>query len=98
MLTEESIEDAEWSGRLGTMQTNENITRVASVLKDNRRASCRMIAKSMEYPKTIVYRILSGDLKIQKLCARFVPHALALTAERGEQRLVHAKDLIPILS
>ncbi len=33
----ESIKDAEQSGRPGTKKTNENIARVAAVLKDNYR-------------------------------------------------------------
>ncbi len=50
-----------------------------------------MIAESMEIPQTIIHRILSDDLKKQKLWARFVPHAL--TAEQQEQRAFHTKDL-----
>ncbi len=50
---EESTEDAEWSGRPGTMKTNENIARVAAVLKDNCHASCRMIAESTGYQKPL---------------------------------------------
>ncbi len=49
MVYEEPTEDAEWSGRLGTMKTNENIARVTAVLKDDRRASCRMIVESTRY-------------------------------------------------
>ncbi len=60
---EESIDDTERSGRPGTLKTNENITRAAVVLKDNRHASCRMIAENMRIPKTIVHCILSDDLK-----------------------------------
>ncbi len=32
---EESIEDAEWSSRLGTMKMNKNMARLAAVLKDD---------------------------------------------------------------
>ncbi len=93
---EESIEAPEWSGRPGTQQMNENIAWVAAVLKDNSRASCCMIVENTGILKTIIHHILSDDLKKQKLCARFVPHAL--TAEQREQHVVHAKDLtIPVL-
>ncbi len=80
MAGEESIENAEWSERLETTKTNENITRVTAVLKDNHRASCRMIVESLGILKTIVHHILSDDLKKQKLCAQFVSHAM--TAEQ----------------
>ncbi len=46
---EESIEDAEQRGTLGTSKTNKNIARVAAVLKDDCHASCRMIAESTGY-------------------------------------------------
>ncbi len=61
--SDESIEDAEWSRRPETMKMNENIARVAAVLKDDHCTSCRMIVKSAGIPKTIVHRILSDDLK-----------------------------------
>ncbi len=48
---EESIEDAEQRGRLGTTKTNKNIARVAAVLKDDCRATCRMIEESTGYQK-----------------------------------------------
>ncbi len=60
---EESIEVPEQSGGPGIAETNEDIARVATVLKNNRRASCRMRAESTRILKTIVHRILSDDLK-----------------------------------
>ncbi len=49
---EESIEDAERSGRLKPTKMNENIAQVATVLEDDHRTSCRMIAESTGYQKT----------------------------------------------
>ncbi len=45
----ELIEDAEWSGRLGTMKMNKNIARVGAVLKDDNRAGCRMINRKPSF-------------------------------------------------
>ncbi len=50
---EELIEDTDQSGKLGTTKMNENITRVAAVLKDNRHATCSMIAESTVYGKLL---------------------------------------------
>jgi hypothetical protein len=36
----------------------------------------RMIAESLNIPKTVVLRILKVDLGKRKLCARFLPHSL----------------------
>ncbi len=88
---EETIGDAEQSGRLETAKMNENSARVAAVLKDDHRASCRLIKESTGGTKNIVHLILSDDLKKRKLCVRFAPYAL--TVEQREQRIVHAKDL-----
>ncbi len=46
---------------------------------------CADSAEWTRIPKTIVQQILRDDLQKQKLCVRFVPHAL--TAEQKEQRL-----------
>ncbi len=64
VVGKESIADPERSSRPGTMKMNENIARVAAVLKDNRCGSCRMTAESTYgILKTIIHRILSDDLK-----------------------------------
>ncbi len=97
LVGEESIEDAEQSGRLETMKTNENITRVTTVLKDDQRASCRVIVESTGYQKPSFTAFCLMIWKKWKLCARFVPHVL--TAEQWELCIIQAKDLtIPVLS
>ncbi len=64
---------------------HENIARVADILKEDRRSSCRLIAEWTGTPKTIVQQILHEDLQKRKLCVWFVMHTL--TAEQKEQRL-----------
>ncbi len=51
VVGEESTEDAERSRRPGTTKTNENISPMASVLKDDHRASCTMRVESTRYQK-----------------------------------------------
>jgi len=55
-----------------------NIAAVANLVKNNRRIASRMIAESLNFPKTVVLRILKEDLGKKKLCAAFVPHSLIL--------------------
>ncbi len=50
---EKSNEDTEWSRRQGTTRTNENITRVGAVLKDDCRATCRKIVENTGYQKKL---------------------------------------------
>jgi hypothetical protein len=59
--------------------------------KDRRFAS-RMIAESLNIPKTIVLLILKDDLGKRKLCARFVPHSLS--SEQREDRVTSCQDII----
>jgi len=51
-----------------------------------------MIAEPLNIPKTVVLRILKGDLGKRKLCASFVPHSL--THERREDRVTSCQDII----
>jgi hypothetical protein len=56
-------------------QTEVNTAAFAADLVKNDHQS-RMIAESLNIPKTVVLRILKEDLGKRKLCASFVPHSL----------------------
>ena len=88
----ELVEDDERGGRPKSTQTEVNIAVVADFVKNDRRIASRMIAESLNIPKTVVLRILKGDLGKRKLCARFVPHCL--TPEQREDRFISCQDII----
>ena len=73
-------------------RTEVNIAAVADLVKNGRRIATRMIAESLNIPKTVVLRILSQDLGKRKLCAGFV--ACALTPEQREDRVTSCQDII----
>jgi hypothetical protein len=52
----------------------------------------RMIAESLNVPKTAVLQILKEDLGKRKLYARFVPQSL--TPEQREDRVTSCQDII----
>ena len=54
-----------------------------------------MIAESLNFPKTVVLRILKEDFRKRKLCARFVPHSL--TPEQKEDRVISFQDIIAMV-
>ena len=85
-------EDDERGGRPKSTRTELNIVAVADVVKNDRRIASRMIAESLNIPKTVVLRILKEDLGKRKLCARFVPHSL--TPEQREDRVTSCQDII----
>jgi hypothetical protein len=62
------------------------------LVKNGRWIASRMIAESLNIPKTVVLRILKEDLGKTKLCARCVPHSL--TPEQREGRVTSCQDII----
>ena len=88
----ELVEDDERGGRPKSTRTEINITVVADLAKNDRRIATRMIAESLNIPKTVALRILIEDLGKGKLCARFVPHSL--TTEQREDRVTSYQDII----
>jgi hypothetical protein len=85
-------EDDERGGRPKSTRTEVHITAVADLVKNDRRIAPRMVAESLNIPKTVVLRILKEDLGKRKLCARFFPHSL--TPEQREVRLTSCQDII----
>jgi hypothetical protein len=73
-------------------RTEVNIAAVAGLVKNDRRIASRMIAESLNIPKTVVLRILKEDLGKRKLCAPFVPQCL--TREQREDRVTFCQDII----
>jgi hypothetical protein len=88
----ELIEDDERGCRRKSTRTEVNIAAVADLVKNDRRIASRMIAESLNAPKTVVIWILKEDLGKRKLCARFVPHSL--TPEQMEDRITSCHDII----
>jgi hypothetical protein len=79
-------------GRSKSTQTEVNNAAAAALVKNNHRIASRLIAESLNIPKTVVLRILKEDLEKRKLCARFVLHSL--TPEQKEVRVTSCQDLI----
>jgi hypothetical protein len=69
-----------------------NIVAVADLGKNDPRIASRIRAESLNFPKTVVLRILKEDLEKRKLCARFVPHSL--TPKQREYRVTTYKEII----
>jgi hypothetical protein len=72
-------------------RTEVNIAVVADLVKSDRHIASRMIAESLNIPKTVVLQILKEDLGKGKLCPCFVPHSL--TPEQTEDRVTCCQDI-----
>jgi len=88
----ELVEGDERGGLSKSTQIEVNIAAVADLVKNDRRIASRMIAESMNIPKTVVLRILKDYLGKRMLCACFVPHSL--TPEQREDRVTSCQDII----
>ncbi|XP_011859854.1 PREDICTED: putative uncharacterized protein FLJ37770 [Vollenhovia emeryi] len=88
----ESVEDKPRAGRPSTSRTDDNVQRVRDVLNSNRRLSVRMIADQIGIDKMIVHTIITEDLAIRKICAKFVPKVL--TDDQKQRRVSACEDLL----
>ena len=87
----ELVEDNERGGAPKSTRTEVNISAVADLVKKDRRIAIRMIAESLNIPKTVVLRILKKDLGKRKLCARYVPHCMP--PEQRKDRVTSCQDI-----
>lgn len=65
---------------------------VLDVIDGDRRLTVREVAQNCEVSKTTVYDILSEDLNMSRVCARWVPRLL--TSENLEKRVELSKHFI----
>jgi hypothetical protein len=86
------VEDDERGGRAKSTRTEVSIAAVADMVTNYRRIASRMIAESLNIPKTVVLRILKEDLGKRKLCAGLVPRHL--TPEQREDRVTPCQQLL----
>jgi len=62
------------------------------MVKNGHQIASRIIAESLNIPKTVFLRVLKEDLGKRKVCAHFVPHSL--TPEQREDRVTSCQDII----
>jgi len=67
----------ERSGRPATSRTEENIAKVRQIVREYRRRTLRSIAEQVNVDRETVWKILTEDLDMKKVCAKMVPKELA---------------------
>jgi hypothetical protein len=73
----EDVEDDERPGCPVTVKTDENVDKVRTLVRNDRRLSIRMIAEEFNVDKGTVRQILIENLKMKKVCAKMVPKNLS---------------------
>lgn len=87
----ESVED-ERSGRPSTSKTQENVERVSEIIRSNRQLTIRKISEDLNISYGSVQSILTTDLNMRQVTAKFVPPIL--TEEQKQQRLSISLELL----
>ncbi|GFG29202.1 hypothetical protein Cfor_05014 [Coptotermes formosanus] len=73
----EFVESDPRSGRPSTSRTPENVERVRAAIKENRRLTVRELEEDLGIQRTIVFEILTEDLGMKRVAAKFVPRLLS---------------------
>jgi len=80
----ESIKDEPRSGRSSTAKIDNNVQILGALVRSDRPRTVRMIASELNLNHTTVHQILTEELAMKKLCAKFVP--INLTIEQKDNR------------
>jgi len=72
----EEVKDDHWSGSSSTSRTEENVQRVREKVWSDHRFSVRMIADELDMNSERVWKIITEDLEMRKICAKMVPRLL----------------------
>ena len=87
----EECEDDQRSGRPVTSKTDSNINRVKQLVRADRRLTVRMICEELSIGRDTVWKILTENLKMRKLCAKMVPKILS--KYQRQQRFTVCQDI-----
>ena len=87
----EECEDDQRSGRPVTSRTDSNINRVKQLVRADRRLTVRMICEELSIGRDTVWKILTENLKMRKLCAKMVPKILS--KYQRQQRFTVCPDI-----
>ena len=72
----EQVEDEPRAGRTSTSKTDDNVERVRSHVRSDRRLTLRIISSELNLNRFTVHQILTQDLDMRKVCAKMVPKNL----------------------
>ena len=88
----DSLDVDERSGRPASSRMDESVEKIRELIKNDRCMSVSLIGDVTGVNKLQVYRILNEDLKLRKVCARFVSHSLS--DDQKHARVLHAQVII----
>jgi len=87
----ESVEDEEGSGCPSTSKIKENVERVSKMIRSNRQLTIREISEDTNISYGSVQNILTTDLNMRRVSAKFVP--CVLMVKQKQQHLSISLEL-----
>ena len=81
----EQVEDKPRAGRPSTSKTDDNVERVRSLVRSDRRLTLRVISSELNLIRFTVHQFLTQDLDMTKVCAKMVPKNLT-TEQKANRR------------
>jgi len=91
----EQVEDEPRVGRPSTSKTDDDVERVRSLVRSDRRLTLRMINSELNLNRFTIHQILTQDLDMRKVCTKMVPENL--TTEQKVNRRDVCLDLLDCL-
>ena len=73
-----SCQDERRSGRPNYVTTPKMVKKINKMVLDERRLKMRQLADMVSISKSVVHQILTENLDMRTLCARWVPHLLTM--------------------
>jgi predicted transcriptional regulator len=89
---ETSVEDSERSGRPSTCRTEKNVENVRKIVNEHGRNTITEIAGRLGLSYGTCQRILTEDLNMRRISAKFVPRLL--TEEQKQRRVFVFQELL----
>ena len=71
-----SVDDDPRSGWPSTSKTDNNVAKVCEVIRSNHRLTVREVAEEVSISKTVCHEILTENLDMHRIAAKFVPRLL----------------------
>lgn len=88
----ECVGDEPQSGRPVEARTDNNVQRVRTLVRQDRRLTVRILADELNLKQETVRKILTDDLSMKKLCAKMVPKNLS--AEQKHEQMSISQDCL----
>ena len=92
----EPVRDDEWCGRSKEVRTPELIGQIQNFIDKYRRLSIDTISAQFDVSVGIVYTIIREELKMRKICAKFVLRVLR--DDQKERRCHDSKEMVALIN